>query len=80
MTSHTEDAPPPDGGEHFELDAQQRADAHAALDRWLNECEREATAQWASGHGGYIGRIKLCALVEDEGIELRMERSFTEGV
>ena len=71
---------PPDGRERFELDEKQRVDAHAALDRWLDECEREATAQWESGHGGYIGRIKLCAFVEDEGIELRAERSFTEAL
>jgi len=57
-----------------------RGDAHRALDRWLDEAEREAPAAHAAGRSGYLGRIKLCAFVDDAGITLRIERSFSEGL
>lgn len=52
--------------------------AHRALDRWLDECEREAVCVHAVGRSGYMGRIKLCAFVSDDGIAVRIERSFSE--
>lgn len=55
-----------------------RSAAHQALDRWLDECEREGREAFASGRSGYIGRIKLCAFVGDDGMTLRMERSLSE--
>lgn len=61
----------------FKLSDNDRAAAHHALDRWLDECEREASDAFESGHAGYIGRIKLCAFESDDGISLRIERSFT---
>ena len=55
-----------------------RRAAHWALDRWLDDCEREGGDAFESGRSGYIGRIKLCAFVHDNGVSLRAERSFTE--
>lgn len=59
-------------------DDEDRRAAHLALDRWLDECEREGGDAFASGRSGYIGRIKLCAFVSDAGISLRIERSLSE--
>lgn len=54
-----------------------RAAAHAALDRWLDECTRAASDAHEIGIGGYVGRVKLCAFVDDYGIRVRIERSFS---
>jgi hypothetical protein len=62
----------------FKLDKKQRDAAHAALDRWIGDCEREAAHAWSTGRSGYLGRIKLCALVDDEGMSLRLESSLAE--
>lgn len=64
--------------EGIELEADGRRDAHAALDRWLDECERYGPMRFNSGCSGYIGRIKLCAFVADSGITLSIERSIQE--
>ena len=62
------------------VDAATRHAAHQALDRWLEECERASGDTFDSGRSGYIGRIKLCAFVDDEGTSLRIERSFSDGL
>lgn len=61
----------------FGFSPGDRRAAHQALDRWLDEAEREADTEFESGHSGYLGRIKLCAFVDDEGVRMRVERSFT---
>jgi len=62
----------------MKVEEEQRREAHMTLDRWLNECEREGEVTFDSGRSGYIGRIKLCAFVDDDGISLRVERAFSE--
>ena len=59
---------------------EDRAAAHALLDRWLDECPHEAGAAYESGRSGYLGRLKLCAFAWDDGIALRIERSFSEAL
>lgn len=55
-----------------------RARAHAALDRWLDACKCEAIEAFASGRSGYFGRFKLAALVDDNGVRLRVEAAFMQ--
>lgn len=62
----------------FKVSDNDRVAAENALTRWLDECERAASDRWARGVSGYLGRIKLCAFVSDEGITLRVERSISE--
>lgn len=62
----------------FTIGPEDRTLAQQALTRWLDECEREGAAAFESGWSGYIGRVKLCAFVDDNGIALRIERSFSE--
>lgn len=69
-----------DDDKGFGVEDAERAAAHSHLDRWLDECAREASKLFATGRSGYIGRIKLCAFVDDNGITLRIERSFSEDV
>lgn len=61
----------------FEFEQTVRDDAHAILDRFLKHSEAVATEQYADGCSGYIGRIKICAFVNDEGLTLRVESSWT---
>jgi hypothetical protein len=65
-----------DDGE-IEIAEADRAQAHRVLDLWLDECGTQATDDFGSGYSGYIGRIKLCAFVNDDGVWLRIERGFT---
>lgn len=58
------------------VNPEARQSAHAALDRWLDECQRESVAAYEGGRQGYIGRIKFCAFVDDNGGSLSVERSF----
>lgn len=62
----------------IEVSADDRKAAHVALDRWLDESQSEGARAFDSGRGGYIGRFKLWAYVEDEGVTLRIERSILE--
>ena len=64
--------------EAFKLDPKDREAAHRAVDRWIAECEHEADHAYEDGRSGYLGRIKLCAFVDDEGLSLRVERSVSE--
>jgi hypothetical protein len=52
--------------------------AHKALGRWIADCEIAGTEAFESGRMGYVGRIKLCAFADDQGITLRIERSLSE--
>lgn len=62
--------------------ADVKREAHAALERWLDQCRPEALAAFESGRSGYIGRIKICAFAEDDdgGVYLRIERGFSEDI
>lgn len=60
------------------VEARDRQAAHAALERWLEQCGREGATVFASGRSGYVGRIKLVAFVGDGGLTLQIERSFME--
>jgi len=73
-----EPKPAPDVAEEFSLDDLTRAAAHQALDRWLDVCASEAERLWTDGCAGYFGRIKMCAYVDDDGVALRIDRSFME--
>jgi hypothetical protein len=52
--------------------------AHKALSRWIADCEIVGTEAFESGRMGYVGRLKLCAFADDQGITLRIERSIVE--
>lgn len=64
--------------EAFKVETKDRVAAVTRLDRWMNDCERAAALAYDEGRSGYLGRIKLCAFVSDEGITLRVESSLTE--
>lgn len=66
--------------EAFKLDDSARARAHKRLDRWIQQCEHDAADAYEDGRSGYLGRMKLCAFVDDEGVHLRVESSQSEGV
>jgi len=61
----------------LKLDADARARAHRALDHWIAVCEEEAVDLHESGQSGYVGRVKFCAFVDDNGVTLRVERSVS---
>lgn len=68
---------PDENEEPLVVSTDDRRAAHAALDRFFHACDREGNDAFSVGRSGYIGRIKLCAFVRDEGIALRIEHSFT---
>ena len=72
------ETPTPSADDEFKVESSDREAAHQALDRWLDECAAAANDTFAAGRSGYIGRIKLCAFVDDDGVSLRIERSFSE--
>jgi hypothetical protein len=53
-----------------------RAAVHSAIDRWLAACELHGNEAWATGCAGYIGKLQLMAVVDDDGVTLRCEHSF----
>lgn len=54
---------------------ETRIAAHAQLEEWLAECERQSPECFKSGCFGHIGRFELRADVDDTEITLVMERS-----
>lgn len=64
--------------EAFKVEPKDRVAAVTRLDRWMSDCEREAARAYDEGRSGYLGRIKICAFVSDEGITLRVESGLTE--
>ena len=62
----------------FRVDHKTREAVFRAVMRWADECEAEANRAWENGRGGYLGRLKVCAFVDDDSITLRVDRSFTE--
>jgi hypothetical protein len=73
MTKTTED-------NAFRLDPKARQRTYLRIARWIDDCQREAERAYADGRSGYIGRIKLCAFVDDEGVSLRVESSLSENI
>lgn len=69
---------PSDEVEAFKVETKDRVAAVTRLDRWLTDCERAAVLAYDEGRSGYLGRIKICAFVNDEGITLRVESGTTE--
>jgi hypothetical protein len=61
----------------LKLDAGARARAHEALDRWIDDCEKEAVELHENGQSGYIGRASFNSFVDDHGVTLRVERSVS---
>lgn len=62
----------------IEVASDDRQRAHTALDRWLDDCQRHGAEVFQSGQGGYVGRFKMWASVDDNGVSLRLERSLLE--
>jgi hypothetical protein len=62
----------------LEVSEEAHERAHTALSRWIADCEIAGTEAVEAGRSGYIGRIKLCAFANDQGITLRIERSISE--
>lgn len=72
--------PRPSLNDGFKFEQTDRLEAHRAVERWLDECERAAGDQWSDGRSGYIGRVKLCSFVDDNGLSIRIERSISEAL
>lgn len=64
----------------LKLDASEAIRARRALSRFIEDAERAAEEAWDEGRSGYLGRIKFCAFVDDDGVHLRVERAITEEV
>lgn len=64
----------------WEVECEHRYAAQAALARWIADCGPNARTAHAAGSAGYIGRIVIHAFASDDGITLRVERSFTEAL
>jgi hypothetical protein len=62
----------------YEVSAVDRIKAHQALDRWLDECERESHHAFESGRSGYLGSFEVQSHANDDGITLTLERSLSE--
>lgn len=68
----------PENDDAIVVSADDRRRAHEALDRWLDDAQRHAASTFETGRSGYIGRMKLWAFVDDNGVSLRIERSMLE--
>jgi hypothetical protein len=56
------------------LDNRQYMAAHAALDRWLEDAQAQATSAHAAGCGGHIGTFTLRAEVSlDDEVAISIE-------
>jgi hypothetical protein len=59
------------------IEPAAREAAHRELDRWMTEAEQAARDAWEDSRSGYLGRVKVCAFVGDDGVTLRIERAFS---
>lgn len=65
-------------GERIVIHPELRAAAHAAVDRWLDECLRVATAGFQRGQTGDVGKIGFRATSEESGLSVVVERTHEQ--
>lgn len=64
--------------EEIQVNKAHRVRAHEALDHWLDQSNREGGSVFDRGRSGHLGEFKVTAYVDDDGVTLTVERTFSE--